>query len=120
MAAALVPGVLCAPGVVAEPIGGVVTYEVLSDAHLVANIQYQDRSGRIVAGDVVLPWRIEATVDDVFGPPPQGSQIRADWRAQARPGLWVTVRIIHQGKVLCQSTMDVGNSTCYGVTPRIA
>lgn len=117
--AALVPAALMAPTGVAEPIGGTVTYEVASDAAVVANVQYQDRGGRIVVGDVALPWRIEATVDDVFGPPPRGSQIRADWRAHARPGLWVMVRIIHQGKLICQSTMDVGNSTCYGVTPRI-
>lgn len=98
---------------------GVVTYEVVSDFVQVANIEYEDTTGRISNQGVALPWRTDATVRDVRGAPPDGSQVRADWRPNRAPAHWVTVRIIFQGKVICQNTLDIGDATCYGITPRI-
>lgn len=98
----------------------VVTYEVVSDSVAVANIEYQNTTGRAAVQAVALPWRTDTVVRSVQGPPPDGSQVRADWRPTAAPARWVTVRIIYQGKVICQSTLDVGDATCYGITPRIS
>jgi hypothetical protein len=97
----------------------VVTYEVLSDTIVVANIEFQDVTGRVSTERVMLPWRIDAVVDTVRGAPPDGSQVRADWRPSAAPNRWVSVRIIHGGKVICQSTLDIGNASCYGITSRV-
>lgn len=104
------------------PIAGaadLVTYEVVSDHIQVADIEYQDATGRLWASQAPLPWRVDAVVPAVRAAPPTGSQVRADWRSTAAPGRWVTVRIIYQGKVLCQNTLDLGNASCYGITPRI-
>jgi hypothetical protein len=97
----------------------VVTYEVVSDSIAVANIEYQNTAGRVAEQAVALPWRIDAPVRSALDPPPDGSQVRADWRPTAAPTRWVTVRVIYQGKVICQSTLDVGDATCYGATPRV-
>jgi hypothetical protein len=96
-----------------------VTYEVVSDNIAVANIEYQDVTGRASAQSVKLPWRTDAEVHTVRGAPPDGSQVRADWRPSAAPTRWVSVRIIYQGKVICQNTLDIGDAACYGSTPRI-
>jgi hypothetical protein len=96
-----------------------VTYEVVSDNIQVANIEYQDVTGRASAQSVTLPWRTDAVVRTVRGAPPDGSQVRADWRPSAAPTRWVSVRIIYQGKVICQNTLDIGDAACYGSTPRI-
>ncbi len=97
-----------------------VTYEVVSDSVGVAEVEYQTSTGRIAARSVALPWRVDAPVHTFDGPPPNGSQVRADWRRVAAPRRWVSVRIIHQGKVICQNTLDIGNATCYGNVPRIS
>lgn len=96
-----------------------VTYEVVSNDVGVANIEYQDTAGRMATEGVTLPWRNDVVVRAVRDAPPDGSQVRADWRPSAAPGRWVTVRIIYQGRVICQNTMDVGDAACYGITPRI-
>jgi hypothetical protein len=97
----------------------VVTYEVVSDDIQIANIEYQDISGRASVEGVTLPWRTDALVQTVRGAPPDGSQLRADWRPSASPSRWVSVRIIYQGRVICQNTLDIGDAACYGITPRI-
>lgn len=97
-----------------------VTYEVVSTDIGRANIEYQDRTGRVAAEGVTLPWRTETTVRSALSAPPSGSEIRADWRPAARPSKWVTVRIYYQGKVVCQSTLDVGDASCYGVAPHMS
>jgi hypothetical protein len=109
-------GVLSAPAAHAEDL---VTYEVVSDDLAVANVEFESASGRVGYEGVQLPWRAEVPVSAVRAAPPDGSQVRADWRPNARPFRWVTVRIIYQGKVICESTLDIGNATCYGITPRI-
>ncbi|PQM47927.1 hypothetical protein [Mycobacterium talmoniae] len=96
-----------------------VTYEVVSEDIGMANIEYEDSTGRVAQEGVMLPWRVDVMVHAVRKPPPDGSQVRADWRPVAGPAKWVSVRIIYQGKLLCQNTLDVGNATCYGITPRI-
>ncbi|BBW99629.1 hypothetical protein [Mycolicibacterium moriokaense] len=113
---------LCAYGVGASPVAwadDVVTYEVVSDRIAVANIEWQDVAGRRFAPAVTLPWRADVNVRAPLGPPPDGSQVRADWRQNAYPTKWVTVRIFYRGKLICQNTLDIGNAACYGVTHRI-
>ncbi|QZT59877.1 hypothetical protein [Mycolicibacterium austroafricanum] len=96
----------------------VVTYEVVSDRVAVAHVSWQDTTGRRFAY-AALPWRADVAVREPLGPPPHGSQVRADWLSSAYPGNWVTVRILYRGRVICQNTLDLGNATCYGITPRI-
>lgn len=121
-AAAVSLATSCLPVVLYAPIAwanDVVTYEVFSDTVRVANVEYQTSAGRMAVESVALPWRMDTPVQSVSGPPPDGSQVRADWRPVAAPRRWVSVRIIHQDKVICQNTLDIGNATCYGVTRRI-
>lgn len=100
-----------------------VTYEIVSSSVRAANIEYFDRSERRVIVGASLPWRAEATVVDARSPSTRGAEVRADWRGfvPASPlppgiliGYWVTVRILVNGEVVCQSTLDVGDATCYG------
>ncbi len=116
-----VPVVLCglAVSTTATADNNSVTYEVVSSAVAAANIEYVGVNGRVAVQNVTLPWRMDVAVDAVHGAPPNGSQVRADWRRSAGPAKWVTVRISHLGKVICQNTLDVGNAACYGNTPRI-
>jgi len=102
-----------------------VTYEVVSDSVPAANIEYFDHSERRVINGASLPWRANATVVDAHSPSTEGAEIRADWRGDVpasplppgRPiGYWVTVRILFKGKVICQSTLDLGDAACYGHT----
>ncbi|MCA2276875.1 hypothetical protein JF780_26525 [Mycobacterium intracellulare] len=96
----------------------VVTYEVVSDSISQVNgVEYVDAAGRKILRWVPLPWRLDVPLDNARGPTGPGAQVRADWLATARPSRWVTVRIYDDGKLLCQSTLDVGNATCYGNTP---
>lgn len=98
----------------------IVTYEIVSDQVMKANIEYYDQSVRRSLKDVPLPWRMDATVSD---PRSVSAEVRADWRSSIaglpvwRPNNWVTVRIWSHGTLLCQNTLDVGNATCYGNTP---
>jgi hypothetical protein len=94
-----------------------VTYEIVSDAIPVVDIEYVDQTGRKLITGVPLPWRMDVTLDDAQGPTGPGAQLRADWRRIRGQAKWVTVRILEAGKLLCQSTLDVGNVTCYGNTP---
>ena len=110
------PALVTAPAAWADD---TVTYEVVSDSIGSATVEYQNTGGRVLMEGVGLPWRLDAPVRVADGAPPEGSQVRADWRPTAAPARWVTVRIIYRGKVICQSTLDVGDATCYGSTPRI-
>ena len=95
----------------------VVTYEVVSDSIPQANVEYVDASGRKLLESVPLPWRLEVTLDDARGPTGPGAQVRADWRPLKSKCRTVTVRIYDGADLLCQSTLDVGDATCYGNTP---
>ncbi len=98
-----------------------VTYEVVSDSIAQASVEYVDASGRKLLKSVPLPWRLEVTLDDARGPTGRGgAQVRADWRPMAAPSHWVIVRIRQGVDLLCQSTLDVGNATCYGNTPHVS
>ena len=96
-----------------------VTYEVVSDSIGVANIEYQDAQGRVAVSGATLPWRMDVTMPNPQSAPPHGAQVRADWRPDARPNRWVSVRVIYHGRVFCQNTLDIGDAACYGNTPRI-
>jgi hypothetical protein len=112
-------------GVVVAPVAWAadsVTYEVVSNDVLTANIEYFDLSERKVLEGVPLPWRTSVTVIDAHSPSTQGAEVRADWRSSIaalpvwRPSHWVTVRIYYRGNVICENTLDVGNAACYGST----
>jgi hypothetical protein len=97
-----------------------VTYEVVSDSIPQANVEYVDASGRKLLGSVPLPWRLEVTLDNARGPTGPGAQVRADWRPFKSKWRMVTVRIYDGSNLLCQSTLDVGDATCYGNTPHVS
>ncbi len=115
-AGALLVGV---PAIITSPYAAaaddIVTYEIVSASVDVVNIEYMDPQGRLLVERVPLPWRMDTAVMGGV----DRAEVRADWRPLARPNSWVTVRILHDGKVLCQSTLDIGNATCYGNTPHI-
>jgi hypothetical protein len=90
-----------------------VAYEITSQDIGEVNLEYYDQSERKALQHVQLPWRMNVTVANPYS---NDAEVRADWRPTARPSRWVTVRIIHRAKVLCENTLDVGNSACYGST----
>jgi hypothetical protein len=104
-----------------------VTYEVVSEfVPVVAGIEYRDVSGKKLLQEVQLPWQTTVPVANAFSREDAGSEVRADWRPPFRTaatvgrvlqGQLVTVRISLRGKVICESTLDVGNATCYGSVP---
>nr|WP_112596129.1 hypothetical protein [Mycobacteroides abscessus] len=96
-----------------------VTYEVVSDSISVVDIEYMNQGGRALITAIPLPWRMDVQLDEAQGPTGAGAQLRADWRRSRGPAKWVTVRIVSNGRLLCQSTLDVGNATCYGNTPHV-
>jgi hypothetical protein len=98
----------------------IVTYEVVSDLVPWANVEYVDASGRKLLESVPLPWRLAVTLDDARGPTGPGAQLRVDWRPLKSKGRLVTVRIFDGADLLCQSTLDVGDATCYGNTPHVS
>lgn len=101
-----------------------VTYEVFSGVVPVATgIEYRDVAGKKLLEEVPLPWQLTVPVADVFSSEDRGAEVRADWRPPFRTaatvgrvlqGQLVTVRITFRGTVVCESTLDVGNATCYG------
>ncbi len=109
--------VLCAPVAQAD---NAVTYQVVSDTVSVMNVEYVDATGRKLLKNVALPWRLDVSMAAAAGPTGRGAQVRADWRPAAQPGRWVRVTIHSDGTLLCQSTLDIGNATCYGNTPHIS
>lgn len=95
-----------------------VTYEVVSDSIGAANVEYYENSERKSQQQVALPWRYTVTVPDAMSPTNDGAEIRADWRANGRWRYkYVTVRIYRGDELLCESTLDIGNATCYGNVP---
>jgi hypothetical protein len=98
----------------------VVTYEVVSESIPQVNVEYVDASGRKLLESVPLPWRLDVTLDDAGGPTGRGAQLRADWRPLKSKWRTVTVRIYQGSNLLSQSTLDVGDATCYGNTPHIS
>ncbi|MGN7780679.1 hypothetical protein ACTJJE_14295 [Mycolicibacterium sp. 22603] len=121
-AATALPLMIAAPAALAEDTAApadVVTYEVVSPVVRAANIEYVTETGRIFAPNVALPWRFTVPVPNALRPPPDGSQVRADWRSTRGPARWVSVRVYVNGTLICQNTLDIGNAACYGSTPRI-
>ncbi|MDT0426033.1 hypothetical protein, partial [Streptomyces evansiae] len=79
VAGSMVAGITGYASVVVNPpvarADDLVTYEVISDQIGMANIEYQDSTGRIFAQNIVLPWRADATVHAARDAPPDGSQV---------------------------------------------
>jgi hypothetical protein len=98
-----------------------VTYEVTSDQGNVpaANVEYNENSKRKALQQVPLPWRLTVDVPDASSPTITSAEIRADWRRYRWAFRYVTVRIYRGDKLLCESTLDVGDATCYGSTPHM-
>jgi hypothetical protein len=96
-----------------------VTYEIVADQGNVpaANVEYNDRSERRALQEVPLPWRLSVDVPDAISPTENGAEIRVNWRRYRWPYKYVTIRIYLGGSLLCESTLDVGDATCYGSTP---
>jgi hypothetical protein len=111
-----IAAVLAAPSAHAEDS---VTYEIVSDQQDVpaANVEYNEGSRRKALQQVPLPWRLTVDVPHAVSPANDGAEIRADWRPYRWPYKYVTVRIYLRGTLLCESTLDVGDATCYGSTP---
>jgi hypothetical protein len=100
--------------------GDVVTYEVVSNTIPLVNVEYVDGTGRKLLEGVPLPWRLDVPLDDARGPTGRGAQVRVDWRPLKSKNRTVTVRIYDGSELLCQSTLDVGDATCYGNTPVVS
>lgn len=119
LAAGLCIGIAAAVSAPAAQADDSVTYEVISNQRNVAaaNVEYNDGSERKALQQVPLPWRITVDVPEAISPTTAGAEIRADWRTFRWPHEYVTVRIYRGVDLLCESTLDVGNATCYGSTP---
>jgi hypothetical protein len=103
-----IPAVAMAPTANADEL---VTYEVVSSDIVAAHIEYSDAFGRHALDNVVLPWRINATVSD---PHSNDAALRADWQPAAAPYKSLTVRIFSRGSLLCENTLDLGDAECFG------
>jgi hypothetical protein len=97
-----------------------VTYEVVSELIPMANVEYLDGGQRRAMQAVQLPWSFTVAVPDAVSPTSNGAELRVDWRQYRWPTKWVTVRIYRGARVLCESTLDIGDATCYGSTPQLA
>ena len=123
-AIAVVAAMVGAPAARAED---TVTYDIFSDrVGVLAGVEYRDTAGKHLLQSVPLPWRFTVPVVDATSPTGDGAELRADWRpnfrtahtvARVLQGQFVTVRIWRGSELLCESTLDVGNATCYGSVP---
>ncbi|MDO3402715.1 hypothetical protein QWI29_21965 [Mycolicibacterium neoaurum] len=104
-----------------------VTYDIFSSrVGVVAEVEYRDTAGKHMLRNVGLPWRFSVPVVDATSPTADGAEVRADWRpnfrtahtvARVLQGQFVTVRIWRGSELLCETTLDLGNATCYGSVP---
>jgi hypothetical protein len=127
IAVSMIAGVTAAVSAPVSRAEDTVTYEVFSSfVGKAAGIEYRDDSGKKHLQAVPLPWQISVPVVNAFDPEAGGAELRADWRPNFRTaatvgrvlqGQFVTVRISFRGEVICESTMDVGNASCYGAVP---
>lgn len=94
-----------------------VVYEVWSSTIPTANVEWSDTGGQHTLQDAQLPWRTSVMVGNARS---AETWLRADWKpgslAYPNPGryLWVTLRIYSKGSLLCEMTVDVGESGCTG------
>lgn len=127
MAVLVIVGVAALASAPAAHAQDTVTYEIFSDSvGGLSGVEYRDTSGKHLVQDVPLPWTLTVPVVDATSPTADGAELRADWRPNFRTaatvgrvlqGHFVTVRISSEGNLLCESTLDVGNATCYGSVP---
>jgi hypothetical protein len=100
-----------------------VTYEITSDQLTeVSSLQYIDRSGRVDLGSTPLPWRMDVALDDADASVLKGgAEIRTEWLFPLRARWkYVVVSIYSNGTLLCQTTLNIGNATCYGNIPHFS
>jgi hypothetical protein len=100
-----------------------VTYEITSDQLTeVSSLQYIDRSGRVDLGTTPLPWRMDVTLDDADASVLRGgAEVRTEWLFPLRARWkYVVVSIYSNGTLLCQTTLNIGNATCYGNIPHFS
>jgi hypothetical protein len=100
-----------------------VTYEITSDQLTeVSSLQYIDRSGRVDLGSTPLPWRMDVALDDADASVLKGgAEIRTEWLFPLRARWkYVVVSIYSNGALLCQTTLNIGNATCYGNIPHFS
>ncbi len=96
------------------------TYEIVSSDIRVVDLEYVDADGRKSLTGVTLPWRADVVLPTADDTTQAIAELRAAWRPNAWPSKWVTVRISRGGTAVCQSTLDIGNATCYGNTPHFS
>jgi hypothetical protein len=117
-------------GIVLAPVAhadDTVRYDIFSNSvGELASVEYRDTEGKHLLPRVSLPWSLTVPVVDATSPTGDGAEVRADWRPNFRTaatvgrvlqGHFVTVRIWKGAELLCESTLDVGNVTCYGSVP---
>jgi hypothetical protein len=100
-----------------------VTYEITSDQLAeVSSLQYIDRSGRVDLGPTPLPWRMDVTLEDADTSVLKGgAEVRTEWLFPLRARWkYVVVSIYSNGTLLCRSTVNIGNATCYGNIPHFS
>ncbi len=94
-----------------------VVYEVRSSTIATANINWSDTAGQHSLQNVPLPWRTSVMVDNARS---DEAQLGAEWQpgtiTYPNPGRyrWVTLRIYSKGSLLCEITLDVGQTACSG------
>jgi hypothetical protein len=98
-----------------------VTYEIVADQGSVpaAYVEYNAGGVRKALQQVPLPWRLTVDVPDAVSATKDGAELRVNWRQYRWPYKYVTVRIFAGDRLLCESTLDVGDATCYGSTPHL-
>lgn len=118
--ALLVAGLFSAP---AAQAADAVTYLVTSDElSEVSSLQYIDQSGRVDLGTTPLPWHMDVKVNDADASVLNGgAEIRTEWLYPLRARWkYVRVSIFSNGVLLCQTTINIGNATCYGNIPHFS
>jgi hypothetical protein len=102
-----------APARAADAVTYEITYDQLTE---VSSLQYIDRSGRVDLGPTPLPWRMDVALDDADASVLKGgAEVRTEWLFPLRARWkYVVVSIHSNGTLLCQTTLNIGNATCYG------
>jgi hypothetical protein len=94
-----------------------VVYEVWSATIPAANVEWSDTAGKHALQNVPLPWRTSVMAVNARS---DEAQLRATWQPgsvtypNAGRYMWVSLRIYSKGSLLCEITLDVGESACTG------
>lgn len=95
-----------------------VVYEVRSSTIPVADVvEWSDTAGNHTLQNVPLPWRTSVMVGNARS---DEASLSAHWHPGSfgypNPGryMWLTIRIYTKGSLLCEITLDLGESACSG------